>query len=86
MMEPKKRLIGREADAHVLAILLEQGLGAVPRQVAPNEIVHMVVHQCHCVLEPEEVARRSLGRVAHKVRAEGAVLRPFMGVPSGYER
>ena len=79
MMQPKKRLIGREVYPHVPAILLGQGLGAVPRQVAPDEIVHVVVHWCHCVLEPEEIARGLLGRVAHKVRAEGAVLRPFMG-------
>ena len=44
MMQPKKRLIGREAYPHVLAILFGQGLRAVPRQVATNEIVYVVVH------------------------------------------
>ena len=44
MMQPKKRLIRREAYPHALAIILGQTLGAVPRQVAPNEIVHVVVH------------------------------------------
>ena len=86
MMQPKERLIGREADPHVLAILLGQGLGAISCQVAPDEVVYVVMHQCHCVLELEEVARGLLGRIAHKLRAEGAVLRPFMRVPTSYER
>lgn len=86
MMQPKERVIRREADCHALAILLRQALRAVSRQVAPNEVVYMVVQQCHCVLESEEVARGLLGRVAHEVRAEGAVLWQLVGVPAGYER
>lgn len=38
------------------------------------------------MLEPEEVARGFLGRVTHEIRAEGAVLRQLMRVPTGYER
>lgn len=74
MMQPKERVVRREAVSHALAILLEQGLRAVSRQISPNEIVYVIVHLCHEVLECEEVARGLLGRVTHEVRADGAVL------------
>lgn len=44
--------------------------------------MHVIVHKGHLVLEPEKVARNLLGRVAHKIRAEGAVLGQLMGDPA----
>lgn len=75
MMQPEKRVIRREAYLHTPAIFLRQDLWTVPCQVAPNKIVYMVVHECHCELEPEEVACRLLRRITHKVWPKGQVLR-----------
>lgn len=43
-MQPKERIVRREADRHALAIPLRQDLRAVSCQIAPNEIVYVVVH------------------------------------------
>lgn len=85
-MQPKERVIGREAVCHALAVLVQQGLRAVTRQISPNEIVYVVMHLCHYALEAKEVTCGLLRQVPHEFRAKSNVLRPFIWVPAGYER
>lgn len=86
MVQPKERVIRRESVRYAVAVLVRNGPRAVTPHVAPDEVVDVVVEKFHCMLEPEKVARGLLRRVAHKVRAQGAVLGQLMGVPAGEDR
>lgn len=86
MMQPKERVVGREAYCQTVAILLRQGLRAGSGQISAHEVVYVVVHSSHCVLEAEEVTSGLLSRIAHKLRAESAVLGQLVGEPAGDER
>lgn len=86
-MQPKQRIIGREAAGHsTLTFHFGQELRTVPGQVTADEIVYVVVQLRHCILEPEEVPGGFLGGIVHELGAEGAVLWQLVCEPAGYER
>lgn len=69
MMQPKERIIRREAIRHALAILFRDGSRTISSQIAPNKIVYVVVKQLHSMLKPKEVARGVLRCVANEIWA-----------------
>jgi hypothetical protein len=86
MMQPKERVVGRKGCCQTLAFLLRQGPWAVSGQISAHEVVYVVVHSRHCILEAIEVTGGLLGRIAHKFRAESEVLGHLVGEPAGDER